>query len=233
MDALPPNFVVTREALRALCCYVVAPARKSRTGRIGLRPYDGAIATPPFDDGTRLVVRGGRIGVEPGTDTAITTLRDAAAFVGIDLRADPGVGEDLPPFAPDDELAVDPAASVALGAWYGFGQRLLDDLRAAMPHVEMSEAQLWPEHFDLAVTVGGTADRGAANVGCSPGDAFHDEPYVYVGPHDTTDLADDIWNAPFGAVLSRGDLAEAQDPAAVALAFVRRCLDALNRRGER
>jgi hypothetical protein len=232
MDALPPTFAVTREALRALCCYVVAPARKARTGRIGLRPYDGAIATPPFDDGTRLVVRGDRFGLEPGTLTAITTLRDAAALVGIDLRADPGVGDDLPPFAPDDVLEIDPAASVALGEWYGFGQRVLDDLREAMPHVDMSEAQLWPEHFDLAVTLDGTADRGAANVGCSPGDAFLDDPYLYVGPHDTTDLADDVWNAPFGAVLGRAELVAERDPAAAGSAFIRRCLDVLSRRGD-
>jgi hypothetical protein len=50
MESLPETFAATREALRALCCYAVAPARKARTGRIGLRPYDGAIATPPFDD---------------------------------------------------------------------------------------------------------------------------------------------------------------------------------------
>jgi hypothetical protein len=232
MESLPETFAATRETLRALCCYAVAPARKARTGRIGLRPYDGAIATPPFDDGTRIVVRGDRLGVEPGEDIPITTVRDAAAFLGIEVDADPGVGHDLPRFAPDERLRIDPAASMALGAWYAFGGRLLDALRAALPHVEMSEAQLWPEHFDVAVTLDGAAG-GDVNVGCSPGDGFHDGPYVYVGPHDTTDLGDEIWNAPFGAVLGRADLAGEPDAAAAALAFVSRCLESLGRRAGR
>jgi hypothetical protein len=55
--------------------------------------------------------------------------------------------------------------------------------------------QLWPEHFDLGCNVEGV------NFGCSPGDAGHAEPYVYVGPWDRTGLSGDYWNAPFGAEL--------------------------------
>jgi hypothetical protein len=35
---------------------------------------------------------------------------------------------------------------------------------------------LWPEHFDVAVTVAGV------NYGVSPGDSYHPLPYAYVGP---------------------------------------------------
>jgi hypothetical protein len=113
----PPNFGATREALHALACYAVSPARRARTGRIGLRPIGEGFGTPPFDDGTRIVVRGDRLGVEPGRDVAITTVRAAAEFLGVTLSPDPGVGRDPPPFAPDVDLAVDAHASGRLGAW--------------------------------------------------------------------------------------------------------------------
>ena len=58
-----------------------------------------------------------------------------------------------------------PGASVAAGA---------------APDDDPTEAQLWPEHFDLALSIG--PDGGRANVGASPGDADHDAPYLYVGP---------------------------------------------------
>jgi hypothetical protein len=231
MDPLPDTFTATREALHVLCCYAVSPARKARTGRIGLRPYGGGIATPPFDDGTRIVVRGDRLAVEPGQETTITTVREAAAFLGADVSAEPGVGQDLPPFEPDEDLAVDVAASLALGAWYGFGQDVLDHLQATMPAVAIGEAQLWPEHFDLAVSF--ETAGGGVNVGFSPGDALEQDPYVYVGPHDTSALDDPVWNAPFGAVMGRSDLAGRPDPGATALGFVERCLAALRGRVER
>ncbi len=65
-----------------------------------------------------------------------------------------------------------------------------------------STVQLWPEHFD----VGTTLDLGdGVNLGFSPGDAFSEDPYVYVGPWGAVRPGDDgYWNVPFGAVLSRG-----------------------------
>ena len=151
MDQLPANFAATREALRALACFVVAPARKAQGGRIGLRPTIDGFGTPVLDDGTQIAVRGDRLIREPdGGDVPITTLRAAAAFVGVDLVADPGVGHDLPPFVPDVDLAVDATASLVLGAWYRFGHEVLDALRDELPAGSTSEAQLWPEHFDRA-----------------------------------------------------------------------------------
>lgn len=212
---LPPEFASTRESLRALACYVVSPARKARTGRIGLRPVGEGFGTPPFDDGTRIVVRGDHLARDPGGSTPITTLRAGAEFLGVELSPDPGVGHDLPPFAPDDDLAVDRTSSLLLGAWYALGQQVLDDLTETRPAGSVSDAQLWPEHFDLAVTV--DVDGSAkANVGFSPGDSFSDQPYAYVGPHDTAGLDGPYWNAPFGAYLRYPDIASAQ----AALAFI-------------
>jgi hypothetical protein len=217
LGPLPARFAATRDGLRALACFAISPARKARTGRIGLRATGDGFGTPPFDDGTRIVVRGRRLAWEPGASTAITTVRAAAEFLAAELSPDPGVGEDLPPFEPDTDLAVDDASSLALGAWYAFGQALID----ARPEAK-TEAQLWPEHFDLATTVelaGGTK----VNVGFSPGDGFNAEPYAYVGPHDLERLtrrAGDGWNAPFGAYLAYGELLAAADPAVAAQAFI-------------
>lgn len=65
------------------------------------------------------------------------------------------------------------------------------------------EPVLWPEHFDVAVTV------DEVNYGVSPGDGYLPEPYAYVGPHRPRQGP--FWNAPFGAarpVRELGDLAE-------------------------
>jgi hypothetical protein len=204
----PATYVATREALRSLACYVIAPARKARTGRIGLRPTGDGFGTPPFEDGTRIAVRGDRLRVDPGRDTQITTLRAAAELVGVELSPDPGVGRDLPLFTPDDELAVDAPASLWLGGWYAFAGGHLERLADRLPAGTVSEAQLWPEHFDHAVTV----DVGgeAVNVGFSPGDATM-PPYVYVGPHDLAALDGGYWNAPFGAALPHAELLAATD----------------------
>ena len=214
----PPDLVATREALRSLACYVIAPARKARTGRIGLRPTGDGIATPPFDDGTRIGVRGDRLVVATDDDVPITTLRAGAARLGIALSDDPGVGHDLPPFAPDRPLPVDADASRWLAAWYAYGAGHLERLHGRFPDAAVSEAQLWPEHFDLAVTVDVGGD--AVNVGFSPGDGWLAEPYVYVGPHDTSDLTDAFWNAPFGSVLTHAALRAAADPDGACAGFI-------------
>jgi len=224
---LPATFAATRESLRAVACYVVAPARKARTGRIGLRAVGGGFGTPPFDDGSRLVVRGDAIAWMPGESAALSTIRHAAQFVGVELSADPGVGHDLPPFAPDAELAVDRVASSALGSWYAFGDLVIERLRAGFSAGTISEVQLWPEHFDLAVTV--ELDTSASvNVGFSPGDGFTADPYAYVGPHDIEGLSGEYWNAPFGAFVSYGPLSGAGDPVASVLAFINEGLDRLH-----
>ena len=206
MKPLPRGFVATRESLRAVACYVISPYRKARSGRIGLRSTGDGFGTPPLEDGSRVVVRGDVLALEPGASFRLTTLRDAADRLGVELTPDPGVGSDLPPFEPDTPLFVDEAASLALGEWYAFGQSALDALVERLPAgATTSEAQLWPEHFDLAVvaTLAGGRD---VNIGFSAGDGGVDEPYVYVGPHDLSGLEGGYWNAPFGAVLRRSEI---------------------------
>jgi hypothetical protein len=222
---LPATFAVTRQGLHRLACYVIAPARKARNGRIGLRATGDGFGTPPFENGPRIAVRGREL-VVGGRSAPITTLRDAAAIVDVVLLVDPGVGADLPSFEPDADLAVDDAASRALGAWFAFAEAAIE--RIGRAGATVGDAQLWPEHFDLATTVQ-LPGRSPVNVGFSPGDTYCDEPYVYVGPHDLIELAsDDFWNAPFGALRRYSVLAATGDPAGAVDSFI---VDGLDRAG--
>ena len=212
---LPDTYSETRESLRTLACYVIAPARKASDAHISLVPVAGGFGTPPLDGGGALLAQGDRLRWLPGDETPITTLRAAAAFAGIELASDPGVGHDLPPFRPDEPLPIDVAASAALGAWFELGGAVLGDFGAA---------QLWPEHFDLA-TVAEVETGAKVNLGFSPGDGFHAAPYVYVGPHDMSGLQGDFWNAPFGAVLGYDDVRAAAETVAACSQFLHTGLD--------
>jgi hypothetical protein len=203
-DGIPTDtstFVRTREALHSVACYAVSPARKAVTGHIDLRAADDGFATPPFPDGSRIGVRADLLVREPGDDVPITTVRAAAEVLGVALSPDPGVGRDLPPFAPDEPLDVDVDASLMIGRWYALASRVLTQLDGRYAsRATLTEQKLWPEHFDLALEVS-FANGRHANVGFSPGDRSSDVPYVYVGPFDRSGLAGSYWNAPFGAWL--------------------------------
>ncbi len=214
LEPLPPSFAATREALHAVACYAIAPARKAATGRIGLRPVHGGFGTPPLPDGSVIRVRDDRVQRIPGpsVDVAITTVRAACEALGVDPVADPGVGKDLPPFVPDAPLVVDLDAAAALTAWYAFVDDVLASAHAQLPPT-MSEPQLWPEHFDHAADWGPDGDH-RINLGGSPGDSYSAEPYLYAGPWNRDLLASDpaFWNAPFGRTIGYAELVAVDDP---------------------
>jgi hypothetical protein len=108
--------------------------------------------------------------------------------------------------------------------WFDLGWRAIDAAGAAAAGPP-STTQLWPEHFDAgaAVPFGPDADD-RTNLGASPGDGFHDEPYLYVGPWGSDRPGDpSFWNAPFGAALGRADVGSLDD----AVAFFERGLSLL------
>jgi len=194
----------TRDAWHRLACFVVAPARLARAGEIGLTPLPGGFGTPPLPDGTTIAVVVADLVVGDRV-VPITTLRDGAELVGIALSANPDVGSDLPPFEPDAPLVIDHAAAGVLADWYAHGANALGRLGAGDGTV--SAATLWPEHFDLAVTVELPGGAGI-NIGFSPGDAASDEPYAYVGPWDRTGHDGPYWNTPFGALRTRQEVGQ-------------------------
>ena len=107
------------------------------------------------------------------------------------------------------------------------GWRVID--AAVADALDPMAIQLWPEHFDAGTSVAvGSGDRDRCNLGASPGDAYSDEPYLYVGPWNDDRPGDPAyWNAPFGAVLHRTELMLSGDPHRAGVDFLRRGLQLL------
>lgn len=196
---LPDSFATTRDELHQLAFFALSPARYKETGRMGLRHHPRGFGTPRFEGNvarveTELLVFESAAGV---ATQQITTVRAAAEFFGHEY--DPGWFTDfrdpLDATDPDRELDVDGAATDAIGQVLGFGWAVLEDLRThAEPGDDVSEIQLWPEHFDAATELG-DPDRGQrASFGASPGDRAHAEPYIYVSAWSEVDRSDEYWN---------------------------------------
>lgn len=196
----------TREHLHRLAEHVVSPARHAVTGRIGLRPAPGGFATPPFGDDERVVAVDGMelvVRSRNGQRRArLTTLRAAAAFVGVTAGAPAEVYTPSTPLDLDAPLIIDAGEALRLAAWFQLGDEALQRFAPDVP------AQLWPEHFDLAITL------DDVNYGASPGDHHSAEPYLYVGPAGGAPAADAFWNAPFGAMRTRDTVAGVDDAVA-------------------
>ena len=228
---MPPQYAASREALRSIASYVVAPALKEITGRIRLAVLPGGFGTPAFGAGRRVWVDTAGAAAELVVDEdgqrqrhLLTTIRELGAAVGVEVSADPGVGGDLTPFEPDSPLAIDLASARIAAGWLAFGEAVLSELRfGSVGHGIASDLVLWPEHFDLGFSLDG-GDVVAVNYGASPGDAGCEEPYLYVGPWDLDAAraaapdgeADRLWNAPFGAILRRSELLDSPAPSATA-----------------
>jgi hypothetical protein len=219
LQPLSDSFLPTREALHRVAEELVAPARKPQN-EIALRQTPAGFGTPPFEfegqtaqvrvEGAELVVeRGGEVERIP-----LTSLADAGERLGRGLLPD-GIPTDSTP------LEIDPAAAKALGEFYAFADEALRGLRDAVPAADVpSDINLWPEHFDIAFEAGAEDAGQRANYGASPGDAEHDEPYLYVGPW-TAEISGELWNASGfrGAELTYSDLLTAADQGAAATEF--------------
>jgi hypothetical protein len=94
---------------------------------------------------------------------------------------------------PDEVLELDDAALAVLADGFDTGDAALRRFTPTQVPV------LWPEHFDVGITV------GEVNYGISPGDTYLGEPYAYVGPWQPRSGA--FWNAPFGAAVPMRTLA--------------------------
>ena len=227
-----PTFSSDRAVARRIGVHVMARARRAAVGRIDLAPTAGGFGTPAFGDDHRVVrLSGDLLAVDSTADVATTrimhadgaSLRQLAAFVGVDLSTPLDVGHDTPPLGDIDEPLRLAAASVALiGEWLALGARVLDTVLAALPSTaDPARVRLWPEHFDLGTDVGVGAGR-RVNLGVSPGDDFHAAPYLYIAPWDPDRPGDPAyWNAPFGAVLGYDDVAAAPDVITPGVAFLR------------
>lgn len=197
----PAALVTTRVALHSVAAHLLAADLQRRTGRIGLRRTPGGFGQPETVeggtrhrlriDGTRLVVLEGD--VERWDE--LTSLGAAAAFADTPLGAADGSVATAAPVRPDAPLDLDETATSALADWFELVDKALEQVRRQHRELGPTIVQLWPEHFDLAFSMAGV------NVGGSPGDAQHDEPYLYVGPWAPVGGAP--WNETWGMSLTR------------------------------
>jgi hypothetical protein len=196
LEPLPSSFGETRKALHEVADAVVAPARRPEN-EISLRYTRGGFGTPFYEEnGEECQVR-----VEPGGL--------------VRQRGDLEAAEPLPPEASKD-------ATRALGDFYGFACSVLEELRHEQPDEDPSLVRIWPEHFDIAIELGSEAKGRRGNYGASPGDANHQEPYLYVTPW-SAEVSGELWNATAfqGAELSYAELLDSPNQRLTALDFMR------------
>lgn len=183
----------TRRTLHGVAELVLAGPQYARSQTIRLRATPGGfgtVATPDLRvEELELVGPTARI---PLTGT-ISSLARAA---GVEARPLRDVYDEGPAVGPEDPLVVDADAVHVIVDALGRGDAAL---RTFAPD---QEPVLWPEHFDLAITV------AEVNYGVSPGDAHLSEPYAYVGPWAPREGA--FWNAPFGATRALTELPDVE-----------------------
>ena len=198
-DSAVEQLATTRAALHAVAEQVLAAARHQATGRIGLVASPGGFSTPPFpvDGVSRIIgVHGSDLVVTDdgaARSAPLTTLRAAAALAGIEPGAPADVYTPTTSLDPDAPLAVDATAAATIADWFALVDEALTELVRSHPDASETSATLWPEHFDLAATI------GEVGYGGSPGDDEHPQPYLYLGPWTPPPPDGAYWNEPFGA----------------------------------
>jgi len=231
--------ISARTALHRVAVHVVARARVQQTGRFSLRATPDGFGTPDMGEAARrvriarthLVVELDVVGGASASIVAIdgATLAELAAFAGVDLELPLDVGHDTPPLGdPEAVIELDPVGAADLADWFGQTSTIIDIVLSRLPSgATPTLPRLWPEHFDLAIEAE-TRPGVRVNLGGSPGDGSSDEPYLYVGPWtDDRPGSADFWNAPYGAMRSRSQLAS--DPSGVVAAGVAFLLEGYRR----
>lgn len=207
-------FAATRDGLHRVAEHVLAAAQYADTGEISLRSVAGGFQTThPLGGNRRLSVVNTELVVSDDTGVRampLTTVAAAAQFVGVEPGMPASVYPAATPLEPDAPLHVDGRSARLLADWYELADAALRRLSAEIG-VSPHEPILWPEHFDIGITV------ASVNYGASPGDDHLAEPYLYVGPHAGPPVRDEFWNVPFGAARTIEEIASLDE----AVAFFR------------
>ena len=173
----------TRRSLHGVAELLLAGPQHRATGRIELRVAEGGFATvaePALRvDGGELVTDAARVPL------AGRTYLEVAAEAGLEAGEPAGVYSGGPGVRPGETITFDADALKGLLAAFADGDRALREFAPDVTPV------LWPEHFDVAITL------DEVNYGVSPGDGYLGEPYAYVGPFEPRE--GEFWDAPFGA----------------------------------
>lgn len=190
---LLPDLSTTRRALHAVAELLIAGPQYEAAGdiRLAARPggFGGWVGATPAVSGTDLITSTGRFPLGG-------SVNELARRAGISPRTLRDVYTGGPEFSLDEPTEVTASAADVL-------LRSFTDGDAALRLPDPGQVPtLWPEHFDIGITV------KEINYGVSPGDTAIGEPYAYVGPWQVP--AGAFWNQPFGAARPLGQLTSPQ-----------------------
>jgi hypothetical protein len=193
------QLAATRRSLHGVAETVVAGPQFRATGTMRLAVVPGGFATTRrYGDVRRVAVEGAELVVTRAGEERLPltgSYAELARAAGLELGGLEGAYRDGAHVRPEDLVEVDAGAAAELAEAWGIGDRALRALGDGA-----QTPVLWPEHFDVAVTLDGV------NFGLSPGDEFVPVPYAYVGPPRT--LTGPFWNQPFGAARPLRDLGD-------------------------
>jgi hypothetical protein len=168
--------------------------RVAHTIRLVVSP--GGFATRPLPgEPALLAVRGTDLVVTRETERVLPiagTLASLAAAAGVE--AGPPTGAYPSSTQTDDPLVVDAAAAAGIARAFALGDDALRRLSGSG-----DAPVLWPEHFDLGVSL------DEVNYGVSAGDSNVPQPYAYIGPW--TPRVGPFWTEPFGSARPISDFA--------------------------
>ena len=188
------TLIRTRHALHGVAEMLLAGPQYAAGNGIRLRPVPGGFATVSAPDirveGVHLVTPDVRVPIRG-------TYADLGRTLGVQARRLADVYAGGLVMSADDSVAVEPEAAALLADAFATGAAALGELAPAQ------EPVLWPEHFDLGITL------TEVNYGVSPGDDKIPTPYAYVGPHHPRTGA--FWNETFGAARLMRDLPDVAD----------------------
>jgi len=183
------SFESTRASLHGIAELVLAAPQHAVSDTIRLRVTPGGFGTVAAPDlrvnHLELVTPTSRLPLGG-------TFAGLARAAGVEARSLRHVYSGGPDVGPDDPIVIDPDAARIVLDTFASGDRALRTFAPGVVPV------LWPEHFDLAITV------AEVNYGVSPGDAHLPEPYAYVGPW--APRTGTFWNTAFGAARPLTDL---------------------------
>ncbi|WP_214413270.1 hypothetical protein [Sphaerisporangium fuscum] len=184
------DLIDTRRSLHAVAELIMAGPQYRGSGTIRLRVTPGGFATVAAPvlrvEGGELLTGDERV---PLNGTSLRALGTAA---GVTPGAPENLYSDGSGASLDDVLRVDADAAARLAESLAHGDAALREL------VPGEIPVLWPEHFDLGISV----DK--VNYGVSLGDGYIPVPYAYVGPWEPR--SGPFWNAPFGAARPLGEV---------------------------
>jgi hypothetical protein len=187
-----PDLVSTRRSLHAVAELLLAGPQHATHGTIKLAVTPGGFGTvrEPI-----ISIAGNRL-LAPGQEVPLDgrTITEVATAAGLTPSALTSVYQDGCGLDETHLLEVDAGAATEIHDAFRRGEEALATFAPAHERV------LWPEHFDLGITV------DEVNYGVSPGDGYLAVPCAYVGPWSLDGLDGSFWNAPFGAARAVSEL---------------------------